>query len=93
MDRCGCAPAGHLRRTQTQDNPSPALIDDGLFGCKIMANPDAFHVAARNLMENALQHSGSRKPVRWSLSKSDASALITRSMTMAPVFRAKNSTG
>jgi two-component system sensor histidine kinase QseC len=62
---------------KTQDNPSPALIDDGLFGCKIMANPDAFHVAARNLMENAIQHSGSREPVRWSLSKSETSALIT----------------
>ena len=62
---------------KTQDNPAPAVIDDCLFGYKIMANPDAFHVAARNLTENAIQHTANSEPVRWSLSQSETAALIT----------------
>lgn len=62
---------------KTQDNPAPAVIDDCLFGYKIMANPDAFHVAARNLTENAIQHTANSEPVRWSLTQSETAALIT----------------
>lgn len=62
---------------KSQNNPAPALIDDALFGCKIMANPDTFHVAARNLTENAIQHAPGSAQVRWALSNSDDEALIT----------------
>lgn len=62
---------------KTQDNPAPALIDQHLFGYKIMANPDAFHMAARNLTENAIQHTSSLEPARWSLATSDTAVLIT----------------
>lgn len=62
---------------KTKEHPAPALIDEGLFGCKIKANPDAFHVAARNLTENAIQYARSGEPIRWSLSRSDTAALIT----------------
>lgn len=62
---------------KSQGNPAPAVIDDALFGYKIMANPDAFHLAARNLTENAIQYTATAEPVRWSLSRSDHAAFIT----------------
>lgn len=62
---------------KSQSNPVPAVIDDALFGCKIRANPDAFHVAARNLTENAIQHTPGSAPVRWGLSKTADEAFIT----------------
>lgn len=42
-------------------------IDPALDGLKIRTTSDAFHMAARNLMENALQHSPEGGIVRWSL--------------------------
>lgn len=62
---------------KSQSNPAPAVIDEALFGCKIMANPDAFHVAVRNLVENAIQHTPSSAPVRWALSNAGDDAIIT----------------
>lgn len=62
---------------KSQNNPAPALIDEALFGCKIKANPDAFHVAARNLTENAIQHTAGSSPVRWTLARNDSETLIT----------------
>ncbi len=47
-----------------------------LFGVRILANPDAFHVAARNLSENALQHSPPGSAVRWTLLVRDGSLSI-----------------
>lgn len=61
----------------TRDNPAPAVISDELFGYQIRVNPDAFHIAARNLTENAIQYARHREPVRWSLQTEDAAALIT----------------
>jgi two-component system sensor histidine kinase QseC len=48
------------------DREAPA-IDEALFRCRIRVNPDAFHMAARNLTENALQHTAGSGPIRWSL--------------------------
>ena len=62
---------------KTKDHPSPALIDDALAGYRIRANPDAFHVAARNLTENAIQYARDREPVRWTLQANGSAALIT----------------
>jgi two-component system sensor histidine kinase QseC len=62
---------------RTKENPAPAAIDEGLFGCMIRVNPDAFHAAVRNLTENAIQHGGDAGPVRWFLARSDAAALLT----------------
>lgn len=62
---------------KTKDQPEPAVIDEGLFGYRIRANPDAFHIAARNLTENALQYTRDHQPVRWSLRNDDSSAMIT----------------
>lgn len=61
---------------KSQNNPSPALIDEALFGCKIKANPDAFHVAARNLTENAIQHTAGGVPVRWTLERNESETVI-----------------
>lgn len=61
----------------SQDKPHAILVADALFGCKVLADPDAFHVAARNLAENALQHAAQREPVRWSLATSETAAFIT----------------
>ena len=52
-------------------------IDEGLFACRLRVNPDAFQMAARNLTENALQHTTGSAPVRWSLVQSPAGALLT----------------
>lgn len=62
---------------RTKENPAPAAIDEGLFGCMIRVNPDAFHAAVRNLTENAIQHGGDAGPVRWFLARSDTAALLT----------------
>ncbi len=62
---------------KTHDNPAPAAIADELFGCRIMANPDAFHVAIRNLTENAIQYAENPHDVRWSLERANGSVLIT----------------
>lgn len=62
---------------RTTDQQSPPLIDDRLFGCRIRVTPDAFHMAARNLTENALQHAPGPAPVRWSLIASPATVLLT----------------
>lgn len=62
---------------KSKDQPTPVTIDDALFGCKIRVNPDAFHAAARNLTENAIQHARAAEPVQWSLVRTDASALLT----------------
>lgn len=52
---------------RTKEKPVPAVIDEQLFGCRVKVDPDAFHVAARNLTENAIQHTRREEPVRWSL--------------------------
>ncbi len=52
---------------RTKENMAPASIADALFGCRIKVNPDALHLAARNLTENAIQHSHAASPVRWQL--------------------------
>ncbi|HML44394.1 MAG: sensor histidine kinase N-terminal domain-containing protein [Hyphomicrobium zavarzinii] len=62
---------------RTKENPSPASIDDRLFGCRIRVNPDAFHAAVRNLTENAIQYSRGPEPVRWSLAQAAGVVLLT----------------
>lgn len=56
---------------RTKENATPVAIAEALFGCRIKVNPDAFHVAARNLAENAIQHSRSGEPPRWVLKRAD----------------------
>ena len=62
---------------RTKENPAPAAIDEGLFGCMMRVNPDAFHAAVRNLTENAIQHGGDSGPVRWFLMRTETAALLT----------------
>jgi two-component system sensor histidine kinase QseC len=62
---------------RTKENPSPASIDDRLFGCRIRVNPDAFHAAVRNLTENAIQYSRGPEPVCWSLAQQAGAVLLT----------------
>jgi two-component system sensor histidine kinase QseC len=54
---------------RTEARPNPVNIQRELFGARIKVNPDAFHVAARNLTENALQHTCNNEPVRWLLAR------------------------
>ncbi|MFA5952034.1 MAG: ATP-binding protein [Hyphomicrobium sp.] len=63
-----------LKSTSQKTAP---IIDDRLFLCRIRANPDAFRMAARNLIENALQHSAGAGPVNWSLISSPSGVLLT----------------
>lgn len=42
-------------------------IDEVLFHCRIRVSPDAFHMAVRNLTENAIEHTPGGVPVRWTL--------------------------
>lgn len=61
---------------RTKDNPCPAVVDAQLFGCKIKVDPDAFHIAARNLTENAIQHSPRSEPVRWTVTHTNGTAIL-----------------
>lgn len=55
----------------------PALdVSADLEQLKILVNPDAFHMAARNLSENALQHSPPGGLVRWTLVRENGTASI-----------------
>lgn len=62
---------------RTKDGTVPATISDALFGCRIKVNPDAFHVAARNLVENAMQYGRAAEPARWSLRSCGDTMLLT----------------
>lgn len=50
---------------------APVLIDEALHHCRLRVNGDAFHMAVRNLTENALQHGGGHDggDVRWLLER------------------------
>lgn len=61
---------------RTKERPSPAVVEKNLFGFKIRVDPEAFHVAARNLTENAIQHTPDGEPVLWSLSLSPGEAAL-----------------
>ncbi len=62
---------------RTGANQNAATIQRELFGTRIKVNPDAFHIAARNLTENAIQHARGDDPVRWSLIRSGSDVLLT----------------
>jgi two-component system sensor histidine kinase QseC len=62
---------------RSESRPNPATIDRSLHGTRIKVNPDAFHAAVRNLTENALQHTPSNTPVRWSLATSKTDTCLT----------------
>jgi two-component system sensor histidine kinase QseC len=62
---------------KTADRQSMPINDEALFGYRIRANPDAFHMAARNLTENALHQATGPAPVSWSLLTSPAGVLLT----------------
>ena len=59
------------------ERDAPPIIDEGLFRCRIRVNPDAFHMAVRNLTENALQHTPGNCDVRWSLLPTPKGTLLT----------------
>ncbi|HYD15661.1 MAG TPA: ATP-binding protein [Hyphomicrobium sp.] len=61
---------------RTEARPNPATIDRELFGTRIKVNPDAFHMAARNLTENAIQHTSGSNAVRWSLARTKSELLL-----------------
>ncbi|MFA5902000.1 MAG: ATP-binding protein [Hyphomicrobium sp.] len=65
-------------RLRTICDRDPALaIDEPLFSCRVRVNPDAFHMAVRNLTENALQHTAGKGEVRWSLVPGSSAVLLT----------------
>lgn len=51
-------------------------IRSELVGFEIRINPDAFHIAARNLAENALQHSPANCTAHWTLLLDEAAFSI-----------------
>lgn len=55
---------------RTAERPQPVVIDGSLSGVRLHANADAFHIAARNLTENAIQYARDGEPVRWTLDRS-----------------------
>lgn len=65
--------------TAELERPRPATspaVSPELASFEILVNPDAFHIAARNLAENALQHSPLNSTARWTLRLDDAAFLI-----------------
>lgn len=62
---------------RTKEKQVPALIEERLFGCRVLVDPDAFHLAVRNLTENAVQHTQGPDPVRWSLVLENGQASLT----------------
>lgn len=56
--------------------PASISIAPDLFKRRIHVNPDTFHIAARNLSENALQHSPPGAAVRWTLSEVNGTVSI-----------------
>jgi len=65
---------GELKAAEREQ---PPIIEEVLFRCRIRVNPDAFHMAARNLTENALQHTPGSSLVRWSLLPTTRGVLLT----------------
>jgi two-component system sensor histidine kinase QseC len=61
---------------KSSGQPTIPLLDEALFSCRIRVNPDAFHMAARNLTENAMQHAGTGM-VRWTLDAAPSGTLLT----------------
>jgi two-component system sensor histidine kinase QseC len=61
---------------RTEARPTPVTVHRALFGTRIKVNPDAFHVAVRNLTENAIQHTNGPHSVRWSLARSSGELLL-----------------
>lgn len=59
------------------DREVTPVIDDALFRCRVRVSPDAFHMALRNLTENALQHTPGNAPLRWSLAPGSRGVLLT----------------
>lgn len=52
---------------RTADRDRLPVIEEVLYRCRIRVTPDAFHMAVRNLTENALLHTPDSGPVGWSL--------------------------
>jgi two-component system, OmpR family, sensor histidine kinase QseC len=65
---------GELRASERVVAPQ---IDEALFGCRIRVSPEAFHMALRNLTENALQHTPGDALLRWSLVPGSRGVLLT----------------
>jgi two-component system sensor histidine kinase QseC len=59
------------------DREVAPVVDDALFRCRARVSPDAFHMALRNLTENALQHTPANAPLRWSLAPGSRGVLLT----------------
>lgn len=62
---------------RTEANQKTVALRRELFGTRIKVNPDAFHIAARNLTENAMQYAQGENAVRWSLVPSGSEMLLT----------------
>lgn len=58
------------------EHATSLVISPELAGVEIRVNPDAFHIAARNLAENALQHSPPNSTARWKLLLDDTALSI-----------------
>lgn len=65
------------RELTSRGGPTPITICPKLGATRILVNPDAFHIAARNLAENALQHSPPGGPVQWTLCGAAGGASIS----------------
>lgn len=68
---------GILNELRASEREVAPEIDDALFSCRIRVSPDAFHMALRNLTENALQHTPGNAPLRWSLVPGTRGVLLT----------------
>ncbi|SDR60767.1 two-component system, OmpR family, sensor histidine kinase QseC [Rhizobiales bacterium GAS191] len=66
-----------IRHLESSLAPQRVELADGLDRCRVAIDAELFELAARNLTENALEHSPRDGTVRWSMRQEGADAVLS----------------